>query len=343
MSRSFDKVFSGLSGILLTSKEIARPLNQNKEPENTGKINNIECPLVSVIITTRNRAALLQEAIESVLKAEKKGFTTEIIVVDDGSTDNTAEVIKAYPVHYITTAGGLGIARARNTGLAVAKGDFITILDDDDLWLPNNISDQLALFKQHPEYGAVHGRIKLMSYEGQPFGEPFPAGALSSGWIFDSLLTYMPQVGSMLIKASAVREIGGLDPSLFGDTDWDWFLAIAQKYPIGRVENEVILFRQRHGAEEELLWKRFPDTMRIFKRRTAHYSFIKRLRLQTLLWKHRGHYSSQFVRCSAYHLKRRDYKRAARATYYALRVSPLHTAKIWLSEKPLTQPSGKTA
>src|SRR5690242_3039148 len=167
MSRSFDKVFSGLSGILLTSKEIARPLNQNKEPENTGKINNIECPLVSVIITTRNRAALLQEAIESVLKAEKKGFTTEIIVVDDGSTDTTAEVINAYPVHYIATAGGLGIARARNTGLAVAKGDFITILDDDDLWLPNNIGDQLALFKQHPEYGAVHGRIKLMSYEGQ--------------------------------------------------------------------------------------------------------------------------------------------------------------------------------
>ena len=155
------------------------------------------------------------------------------------------------------------------------------------------------------------------------------------------LLTYMPQVGSILIKKSAVREIGGLDPDLFGDTDWDWLLAIAQKYPVGRVENEVILFRQRNGAEEELLWKRFPDTMRIFKRRIAHYSFIKRLRLQPVLWKHRGHYTSQFVRCSVYHLKQRDYKRAVRATCYALQVSPLHTVKIWLSEKPLAQPSGK--
>jgi glycosyltransferase involved in cell wall biosynthesis len=343
MSRSLSKVVSGLLLVFLANSEVRRQYKEIPYPASTGNGMKLENPLVSVIITTRNRAALLREALESVLKAEKKGFTTEIIVVDDGSTDNTAEVIKAYPVHYIATGGGLGIARARNTGLAAAKGDFITILDDDDLWLPNNISDQLALFKQHPEYGAVHGRIKLMSYEGQPFGEPFPAGILNSGWILDSLLTYMPQVGSMLVKASAVKEVGGLDPSLFGDTDWDWFLAIAQKYPIGRVENEVILFRQRHGAEEELLWRRFPDTMRIFKRRTAHYSFIKRLRLQPLLWKHRGHYSSQFVRCSAYHLRRRDYKRAVRATYYALRVSPLHAAKVWLSEKPLAQLSGKAA
>src|SRR4051794_3079588 len=78
--------------------------------------------LVSVIITTRNRSKYLEEAIKSVLAVQSQKFDIEIIVVDDGSTDDTAEVLKQYPLIHLRT-GGIGMANARNTGLQAARGD----------------------------------------------------------------------------------------------------------------------------------------------------------------------------------------------------------------------------
>src|SRR5437899_1603331 len=83
--------------------------------------------LVSVIITTRNRSKYLREAIESVLAVRSQKFDLEVIVVDDGSTDDTPEVLKQYPVVHLRTSG-IGMANARNTGLRAAKGDFVTLL-----------------------------------------------------------------------------------------------------------------------------------------------------------------------------------------------------------------------
>ena len=104
---------------------------------------NQECAkyLVSVIITTRNRSKSVKKAIESVLAIQSRKFDIEIIVVDDGSTDDTPEVLQLYPATYLRT-NGIGMANARNAGLRAAQGDFVTLLDDDDVWLPNNIVEQ---------------------------------------------------------------------------------------------------------------------------------------------------------------------------------------------------------
>src|SRR3954467_686876 len=161
--------------------------------------------LVSVIITTRNRSKYLKEAIESVLAVCGRKFDIEIIVVDDGSTDDTPEVLKQYSVVYLRTSG-IGMANARNTGLRAATGDFVTLLDDDDVWLPNNIAAQIELFEQHPEYAAVHAQSQLVNYDNTPFGDPVPAGPLPSGWIFEELLTYWPQVGTILTRTTVARE-----------------------------------------------------------------------------------------------------------------------------------------
>jgi glycosyltransferase involved in cell wall biosynthesis len=236
--------------------------------------------LVSVIITTHNRSKSVKEAIESVLAIQSRKFDIEIIVVDDGSTDNTPEVLQLYPVIYLRTSG-VGMANARNTGLRAARGDFVTLLDDDDVWLPNNIAPHIELFEQHPEYGAVHAQSQLADYAGTPFGEPVPAGPLPSGWIFEELLTYWPQVGTILTRASVAREAGDLDPTLSGDTDWDWLLRIARYHQIGRIEQPVLLFHQRGTAEEELSWRRFPAMITIFHRHIKSLGFTKRLKLRT--------------------------------------------------------------
>jgi glycosyltransferase involved in cell wall biosynthesis len=290
--------------------------------------------LVSVIITTRNRSRFVKKAIESVLTVQVQKFDIEIIVVDDGSTDDTPEVLKQYPVMHVRT-GGIGMANARNTGLRAAQGDFVTLLDDDDVWLPNNIAPHIELFEQHPEYGAIHAQSLLADYAGTPFGEPVPAGPLPSGWIFEELLTYWPQVGTIVTRASVAREVGNFDPTLSGDTDWDWLLRIARHHPIGRIEQPVLLFRQRATAEEELSWRRFPAMVTIFHRHTKPLGFVKHMKLQPILWRHCGWWASNFLDYARRNYTKGEHKRAYRSLYYAFRCSPPHALIGCLREWPL--------
>ena len=293
--------------------------------------------LVSVVITTKNRSKLLQEAIESVLSVQHQKFDLEIIVVDDGSIDDTSEVVQRYPVTYLKK-NGLGMAEARNTGLRAAHGDFVTLLDDDDVWMPNNITPQIELFEQHPEYGAVHAQSQLVDYDRVPFGEPVPPGPLLSGWIFEALLTYFPQVGTILTRTAIAREAGDIDPTLMGDTDWDWLLRIAKRHPIGAIEQPVLLFRQRVKAEEESAWRRFPAMARIFLRHTRSLSLLKQLKLRPILWRHRGAWASGFLMYAQMNYTNGEYRRAYRSLYYAFRCSPLHALRGCIRAWPLQAP-----
>jgi glycosyltransferase involved in cell wall biosynthesis len=280
-------------------------------------------PLVSVIIPTRNRSTLLREAIESALAVRRDGFALEVIVVDDGSTDDTRAVATAYPVVYLR-AEGMGASAARNAGMDAAHGEFIAFLDDDDVWLPNNIAPQLRVLAEHPEYGAVYAQVQLTDADRVPYGEPIPVGPALSGWIFDDLLTYWPQVGAVVVRAAVVREVGGFDTSLISEEEWDWILRLARHYPIGRVAEPVLLFRQRGLSDDATSWRRFPDTVRVFHRHTRHMALAKRLRLQRLLWAHRGWYAAGFVHSARHYVRQGDRARALRTFSYALRASPMH-------------------
>jgi hypothetical protein len=246
----------------------------------------------------------------------------------------TPEVLQQYSVVYIRTSG-VGMANARNIGLRAAHGNFVTLLDDDDVWLPNNIALHIELFEQHPEYGAVHAQSQLADYAGTPFGDPVPAGPLPSGWIFEELLTYWPQVGTIVTRAMVAREVGDLDSTLSGDTDWDWLLRVARRYQIGRIEQPVLLFRQRATAEEELSWRRFPAMLTIFHRHTRPLGFLKRLKLQPILWRHRGWWASNFLDYARINFTKGERKRAYRSLYYAFRCSPAHMLIGCLRRWPL--------
>ena len=205
-------------------------------------------PLVSVIIPTRNRAALLRQAIESVLAvgdAHRERFALDVMVIDDGSTDETAEVVAEYPVRFLHTDGTHGASAGRNVGLAAARGDYIAFLDDDDLWLPGNVSAQLAVFEAHPEYGMVFGQAQRTEADLTPYGEPVPEGPATSGRIFERLLDFWPQIGTCLVRAEVAREVGPFDLELIADQDWDWLLRVAKRHEVGWIEEPVILFRQR--------------------------------------------------------------------------------------------------
>ena len=108
--------------------------------------------LVSVIIPTYNRARFLKEALESVLAQTYRPL--EIIVVDDGSTDETPRVVTAFSVRHVR-GPRRGVVAARNRGILLARGEFLAFLDSDDLWLPEKISRQVAFFEEHPKAVAV--------------------------------------------------------------------------------------------------------------------------------------------------------------------------------------------
>jgi len=284
--------------------------------------------LVSVIIPTRNRAPLLREAIESVLAVQRDDFEIEAIVIDDGSTDETPQVAAAYPVRYLRTEGlGLGASAARNAGMRAAQGDFIAFLDDDDVWLPGNIQPQLNVFKTHPEYGMVHAQVILTNADRSPYGEPVPSGPLKSGWIFDELLNYWPQLGCVVVRTSVVREIGDFNPAYRAEEEWDWMLRIAERYQIGRIEQPVMLFRQRGYGDEELTWRRMPDTLRVLRKYTAgtpeRSAAGRRLRRKI-----RGWYASQFLMSARYYAKLGNRNRSLHCIYYATRASLPHTVVL---------------
>lgn len=291
-------------------------------------------PLVSVIIPTYNRATLLKEAIESVLAVRRDGFELEIIVVDNGSTDDTQAVAGTYPVRYVRTQEGRGASLARNAGIHAARGDFLAFLDDDDLWLPDNIAPQLKLLAEHPEYGAVHAQAQLTDASRVPYGEPIPQGPLHSGWVFEDILRYWPQLGTIVVRAAVAREVGDFDPTLFADQDWDWILRITRRFQFGRIEQPVILFRQRGSEDDTLAWRRFPYNGIVFHRHTRDLPLAHRLRLQRIWWGHRGWYASLFLQNAQHYARQGEMARAWRSAGYACRASLPHAAglvvKFWL-------------
>ncbi len=280
-------------------------------------------PVVSIVITTRNRARVVGAAIESALALDQSRFDLEIVVVDDGSTDDTSAVLAGYPVTVVRTMG-LGMAGARNRGLDAATGDFYCLVDDDDVLLPAAISAQLAAFDAHPEYAAVHGQAQMTTSALEPFAEPFPSGPLASGMIFERLLGYFPQCATILTRMDRAREAGAYDGRYISDSDWDWLLRIAKKHPVGAIEVPVLLFRQRDQAEEKLSWDRFDEIGMIFRRQTADLPLTTKLRLRPILWRHHGWCAGVFMNYARENWRNGARIRAVRSTWYACRFSLPH-------------------
>ncbi|WP_409560535.1 glycosyltransferase family 2 protein [Hyphomicrobium sp. MC8b] len=228
---------------------------------------------VSVIIGTRDRPALLREAMASIRALEGSDLTFEILVGDNGTTPETPNVVAEFGGVYARTDKN-GCAAARNLAMRRATGDFIAFLDDDDLWTSEHIRSHIAFLDAHPDYEAVFGQIVSTNTGRQPLGEPWPASLPLDGDVFDLMLSgYFPQVGGSVFRGNAIDKYGLMDETLIGDSDWDWQLRIARNARIGFVEIPCVLFRQRDpGSFDQLQRTRQKFTKRIFRR----HAFLSR-------------------------------------------------------------------
>jgi glycosyltransferase involved in cell wall biosynthesis len=286
---------------------------------------------ISVIIPTRNRAQLLRQAIESVLACGDSTCAIELLVIDDQSTDETAALLENYPVVYCR-GQGRGVSAARNIGLQAATGDLITFLDDDDQWAPNQLLPRLRFLEQHPHYGAVCAQVLLGDETLSSYGGTYPDPPFRSGWMFEDFLSYIPQVGSLLVRREVVAALGGFDEQLHGGEDWDWALRLARHCQIGFLPEVVLLWRMHNTTRidgagnrrlEAVTWRRYQDMVSVARR---HMKLSKQswLRKQRILLKHKGHYVPIFLGYGHTLWQQGERRRALVSNWMALSASPLH-------------------
>lgn len=206
--------------------------------------NNIE---VSIIIPTYNRGWIIKEAIESVLAQNFIDF--ELIVIDDGSTDNTSEILDSYREDItVLRQNNKGVSAARNRGLSEASGRFIAFLDSDDLWLPQKLSRQVDFFNSNPD--ALICQTEEIWIRNNVRVNPKKRHKKPSGMIFEpSLALCLVSPSAVMIRRSLFEKIGGFDETLPACEDYDLWLRISCRYPVFLIDTPLIIKRGGHSDQ----------------------------------------------------------------------------------------------
>ena len=209
-------------------------------------------PRVSVVIPTYNYARYVPEAIDSVLAQSFEEL--EVIVVDDGSTDQTAEILRAFggQLHDIRQEHR-GLSAARNTGIRAARGQYVAFLDSDDLWLPDKVSLQVARLDAKPEVGLVYGET-LFFDDSSPATltlhshfAPHPSGRILS-WLVRGNVIPSP---TPMVRRELFERVGLFDEMLSACEDWDMWIRIARVCEIAYV-HRVLAKKRQHQENMSL-------------------------------------------------------------------------------------------
>jgi len=202
---------------------------------------------VSVIIPTYNRGWILKEAIDSVLAQEFRDF--ELIVVDDGSTDNTPQILESYAQDLtVIRQPNRGVSAARNRGIVAANGRLISFLDSDDLWLPRKLSSQVNFFNSNPE--AVINQTEEIWIRNGVRVNPKTRHHKPSGMIFEqSLALCLVSPSAVMMKRFLFDAVGLFDEDLPACEDYDLWLRISWRYPVHLIETPLIIKRGGHADQ----------------------------------------------------------------------------------------------
>lgn len=202
---------------------------------------------VSVIIPTYNRAAMLKEAVDSVLAQDFQDF--ELIVVDDGSTDQTLEILNAYREDItILRQPNQGVSTARNAGIKAASGSLVAFLDSDDLWLPQKLSHQVDFLNANPE--AQICQTEEIWLRNNVRVNPKKRHKKLSGLIFEpSLNLCLVSPSAVMIRKNLFKTVGLFDESLPACEDYDLWLRISCRHPIHLIETPLIIKRGGHADQ----------------------------------------------------------------------------------------------
>ncbi len=242
--------------------------------------------LVSVIIPAYNIAEYLSESIDSVLNQTYQHF--EVIIVDDGSTDNTADVVNKYVksqanVKYIHQENK-GPGAARNKGIKEAKGEYIAFLDADDIWFPEKVLLQMELFLKLPSISLVHSDFIYFDRQGTEQQSEFSERIKKhfSGDVFYQLFKKnFFMTPTVVIKQEALKDIGLFDEQLCMSEDYDLWLRISKSHKIGYVNTPLAkICKHNDSMTKENIEKTYLWVNRVIDKTIKSFPEIeKKLRL----------------------------------------------------------------
>lgn len=211
---------------------------------------SVEWPLVSVVVPAYNAGRYIEDCLRSILDQDYPSL--QVIVVDDGSTDDTAARVQAFGdrVTYRRQPNS-GSAVARNLGVELAEGEFIAFNDSDDLWAPRRLQQQVAFLQGSAEYDAVCGRFMAVpdafsrdDAARQEYQDEAVVDPAKTGWAYLRLLeTSIYHIDTLLVRSATMKKIR-FNPSYRRGQDFDFFLQLAQATPIAQLRNLYAFYRQ---------------------------------------------------------------------------------------------------
>ena len=273
-------------------------------------------PAVSVVIATYNKADTLSAAIDSVLAQTYRDF--ELLVVDDGSTDDTAERIRAYgdKIRYLPKKNG-GTGSTRNLGIAQSRGRFVAFLDGDDLWLPNKLKLQMQVFEREPDLAAVQCSAYCVDPSLKVIEERRCTPTQDT--LMDFLLfRNLPAFAScVVIRKEILDQIGGFGTDLVILSDWDMVCRLARVGTLRSVPEPLVLYRQypnnQSRSVEIHLWSGVRSLRRFFADPALEPGIRRR---QKQVW------ARFYAMLAGGYLRNGNWGRALGWTCKALRTSP---------------------
>lgn len=200
---------------------------------------------VSVVVTCFNQAHFLTEAIDSVLAQTYPAF--EVVVVDDGSNDNTEEVAATYPEIRCVRRDNVGLAAARNTGISESRGDYLVFLDADDRLLPTALEAGVRNLGGGPAYAFVAGGHRMIAFDGALLWEHTIGPEDDDMYCALLRRNFIAMHAAVMYQRFVFEAVGRFDPRPRSTEDYDMYLRIARRYPIGW-HHEVVAEYRRHGS-----------------------------------------------------------------------------------------------
>lgn len=210
-------------------------------------------PLVSVIIPTYNRARMVQEAVAGVLAQTYDDF--EVLVVDDGSTDDTGERLAPFGsrVQVVHSPVRRGVSAARNLGAGASRGEWLAFLDSDDLWLPEKLARQMAFLAANPRLLLCQTEETWIRH-GVRVNKPLTHRKKGGQIFLPSLERCFISPSAVVLKRRLFEESGGFDEALPAAEDYDLWLRLTWRYEVGLMPEPLVIKRGGHADQLSRQW-----------------------------------------------------------------------------------------
>ncbi len=226
-------------------------------------------PLITVVIPVYNGEKTIRETIQSVFNQSLSDL--ELLVINDGSTDSTLEVVSQIKDERLKvyTYPNAGLAASRNRGISLAKSEYISFIDADDLWTPDKLESQLKALQKNPKAAVVYSWTDWIDESSQLLGKG--SHNTQQGEVLAKLLLndFVANGSNCLIKMQAFREVGGFDETLTAVEDWDMWLRLAERYQFVAVPSPQVLYRVTSNSMSFNVWGMEAASLQIIEKAFA--------------------------------------------------------------------------